>query len=165
MKRAKTQTGGGRPKELDKPPSGLIPTLPIPTSLQAPAVLTDEDFRLSQATGWVDPTWFFSRGRALAQRLRGLPADELAHRLACALDEVKQESGPTATTRAWDRVLAEGRDALCQVLEDPADGGHTQVLRTSLPRALWDGLMDEGDRQALMAQVRSELQDREATQP
>ena len=45
------------------PPGARISTLPTPTSPQAPAVLTDEDFRLSQATGWVDPTWFFSRAQ------------------------------------------------------------------------------------------------------
>ena len=122
-------------------------------------VLTEDDFAIAQAQGWTDAGWFFSRarGRVLADRLRQLPPGEQDSRLTLARKELIRMSLHTTTLMAWNTVVQEGMGAVCEVLCNPTDGGQAQVLRTSFPAAFWEGLMDEQDRQDLMAQVRLEL--------
>ena len=130
----------------------MAPHLPSP-------VLTQDDFAIAQAQGWMDAGWFFSRARArfLAEQLQQLPPDEQDDRLALARQQLTQASLHATTLTAWNTVISKGMRAVSEVLCDPQDGGQAQVLRTSLPAAFWEGLMDDQGREGLMAQVRREL--------
>ena len=128
-----------------------------PTSNQ---ILTEADLVLSQESGWADAGWFFSRarGRILAARIRALPREIQEERLARASELLNDENLPGGTARIWLCVLRGGAEAVCRMLEDSTDGTQAQVLRTSIPAPLWEGLMTEDERLTLMAQIRQEIQ-------
>lgn len=122
-------------------------------------VLTGADFALARDNGWADAGWFFSRARAriIAHRLQTLPRKEQDGRLLQAEEVLQKGSLPANTAGAWLQTLREGMKAVCGVLEDEADGTQAQVLRTSLPAPLWEGLMSDQERLDLMEQVRHEI--------
>lgn len=123
-------------------------------------VLTDSDLALARESGWLDAGWFFSRarGRLLATRIRALPKKDQDSRITDSLELLDEDTLPGGTAQAWLRVLNEGAQAVCKVLEDETDGSHSQVLRTSIPAPLWEGLMTENERLELMARIRRELE-------
>ena len=132
------------------------------TSIPNPAfdqVLTEADLALSRETGWADVGWFFSRARCriLAARFRALPKEAQNDRMDRALRTLNDDTLPGGTAQAWFRVLQGGTESVCQVLEDTTDGTQSQVLRTSIPAPLWEGLMTEDERLELMARVRQKI--------